>query len=160
MKANSSWISIDNLNRCRIGVHWRLHFFSPDSEFTATSVDVHSSIILSGLSLKVQLWAWDPTWSPVFSSGAPNIRRTRTCCSGSRGEPRKSAEGWNTSAMRKCWESWGCSAWRRERCRETLLRPSSTWRGATRKLQRDFLQGHVGIGQGVMASSWKRVDLD
>jgi len=32
--------------------------------------------------------------------------------------------------------------------------------GATRKLERDFLQGHVVIQQGVMASSWKRVDLD
>jgi len=33
-------------------------------------------------------------------------------------------------------------------------------KGPTRKLERDFLQGHVVIGQGVTASSWKRVDLD
>ena len=30
----------------------------------------------------------------------------------------------------------------------------------TRKLERDFLQGHVVIGQGVMALNCKRVDLD
>jgi len=38
-------------------------------------------------------------------------------------------EGWNTSAVRKGWESWSCSAWRREGSRETLSQPSSTWRG-------------------------------
>jgi len=27
------------------------------------------------------------------------------------------------------------------------------FKGPTRELERDFLQGHVGIGQGVMASS-------
>jgi len=32
--------------------------------------------------------------------------------------------------------------------------------GATRKLERDSLQGHVVIGQGVMALNWKKVDLD
>jgi len=31
-----------------------------------------------------------------------------------------SAEGWNPSAGRKGWESWGCSAWGREGCGETL----------------------------------------
>jgi len=50
-------------------------------------------------------------------------------------------------------ERLGCSAWRREGSRETLLQPFSTWRGTTRKLKRDFLRGHGVIGQGVMASS-------
>jgi len=29
-----------------------------------------------------------------------------------------------------------------------------------RKLEKDFLQGHVVIGQGVMVLNYKRVDLD
>jgi len=33
-------------------------------------------------------------------------------------------------------------------------------KGPTRKLESDFLQGRAVIGQGVMAFSWKRVDLD
>jgi len=33
-------------------------------------------------------------------------------------------------------------------------------KGPTRKLERDFLQGHGVIGQGIMASSCKRVGLD
>jgi len=33
-------------------------------------------------------------------------------------------------------------------------------KGPARKLEMDFLQGPVGIGEGVMASSWKRADLD
>ena len=32
--------------------------------------------------------------------------------------------------------------------------------GPTRELQRDFLQGHVVIGQGVMVLNSKRGDLD
>jgi len=30
---------------------------------------------------------------------------------------------------------------------------------ATRKLERDFFQGRVAIGQGVMAFNWNRIDL-
>ncbi|KAM6328551.1 tRNA-uridine aminocarboxypropyltransferase 2 isoform 2-T2 [Alca torda] len=41
-----------------------------------------------------------PTWSTVSSSGALNIRRTRTCWSESRGGPRRQSEGWSTSATR------------------------------------------------------------
>jgi len=33
-------------------------------------------------------------------------------------------------------------------------------KGPTRKLERDFLQGHGVTGQGVTASNWNRVDLD
>ena len=33
-------------------------------------------------------------------------------------------------------------------------------KGPTRQLEKDFLQGPVVIGHGVMASKWKRVDLD
>jgi len=51
--------------------------------------------------------------------------------------------------VRKGGESWGCSAWRREGCGETLLQPSSK-RRPTRELERDFLQGHGVTGQGIM----------
>jgi len=36
---------------------------------------------------------------------------------------------------------------------------SITWRGPTKKLERDFSQGHGVIRQGGMAFNWKRVDL-
>jgi len=47
-------------------------------------------------------------------------------------------------------ESWGCSAWRRPQ--EDLRAAFQCLKGPTRQLERDFLQGHVVIGQGVMAS--------
>jgi len=40
--------------------------------------------------------------------------------------PQKWSQGWNTSSMKKGWESWGCSAWRREGSGETSLQHSST----------------------------------
>jgi len=46
--------------------------------------------------------------------------------------------------------SWGCSAWRRESCRRTYG-SLSVLKGSARKLERDFLQGPVAIGQGVTA---------
>jgi len=54
----------------------------------------------------------------------------------------------------------GHSAWGREGCRETLQRPANTGNGPAKELGRDFLQGHVVTGRGVMALNWKRVDLD
>ena len=68
----------------------------------------------------------------------------------------KWSEGWNTSPMRKGWDSWGCSAWRREASEETLLPSSSTWRWLIRKLERDFLQGHIVKEQGVLDLNWKK----
>jgi len=77
--------------------------------------------------------SWDPIWSNVSSSGAPNIRRTWMCWSGFRGGPRRWSEVWSTSPMRKRWGSWGCSAWKREGSRVPLQQPSSTCKGAYRK---------------------------
>ena len=96
------------------------------------------------------LW-WDLTQSPASSYGAPSTRRTWTCWSGSRGVPQRWSKGWNTSPMRKGWESWGCSAWRREGGGETWLQPSSTWTGPRGKMGKIFSAGPVAIGQGVMA---------
>ena len=95
------------------------------------------------------LLSWDPTCSTASDSGAPNTRRTWMCWSGSRGGPRKWSEGWSTSPMRTGWESWGCSAWRREGCGETSLRPPSNWRGLIRKMGTNILVGPIAIGQWV-----------
>ena len=103
--------------------------------------------------------SWDPTWSPASSSEALSTGKTWTCWSGSGRGLQKWSEEWNTSPIRTGWDIWASSAWRREGSAGTLEQPSSTWRGPTGKLERDFLQGQVVIGQGVMASSWKRVDL-
>ena len=59
--------------------------------------------------------------------------------------PQQRSEGWNPSAGRKGWESWGCSAWGREGCGETLEQLPVPG-GAVRELER-------GMGQGVMALS-------
>lgn len=79
------------------------------------------------------LLLWDPTWGAAPSSGVPSIGSTRIWWSESRGKSQKWSEVWYTSPIRKRWESWGCSGWRREGSRVTLL-PSSTWRGPTRKM--------------------------
>lgn len=61
---------------------------------------------------------------------------------------------------RQGWENWGGSAWRKEGYGETLEQPSSTYRGAIKELERDFLEGHEVIGQWEMDSNWKRIRLD
>ena len=66
------------------------------------------------------LLSCDPTRSTVYSSGAPNTRRTWSCWSRSRGGPQRSSEGWSTSPERTGWESWGFSSWRREGSKKTL----------------------------------------
>jgi len=94
--------------------------------------------------------SWDPTWSPASSSGAPNIRRTWMCWSGSRGTPRRWSESWSTSPTRTGWGSWGCSAWRREGSGVTLEQLPVP-EGADRKGGGGFSQGGVVIRQGGMA---------
>jgi len=98
--------------------------------------------------------------STVSSSGDFSTGKTRTCWSRSRGGPQKWIEGWNSSPMRKDWETWGCSACRTVGWSETLEQPFSAWRGPSRKPERDFLLRGVVIGQRVMTLNWKRVDLD
>jgi len=49
-------------------------------------------------------------------------------------------EGWNPSAGRKGWESWDCSAWRREGCGETLEQLPGPG-GAARELGRGWDKG-------------------
>jgi len=50
-----------------------------------------------------------------------------TCQSGAGGGLQIRSEGWNPSAVRKGWESWGCSAWRR--LQGDLRAAASAWRG-------------------------------
>jgi len=84
-----------------------------------------SSRLRKGVLPLCSLW-WDLTWSPVSSPGALSTGKTRSCWSGPREGPQNWSAGWNTSPVRTGWESWGCLAWRREGCRETLLWPAST----------------------------------
>ena len=51
------------------------------------------------------LW-WDPTWSPVSSTGALSTGKMWSCWSGSRGGPQTLSEGWHTSRTRKGRKSW------------------------------------------------------
>ena len=50
------------------------------------------------------LW-WDPTQSPVSSSGALSTAKTWSCWNGSRGGPQKWSEGWNTFLVKEGSES-------------------------------------------------------
>lgn len=65
-----------------------------------------------------------PHLSTASSSVGCSIRRMCTCWSKCSAEPQKSSAGWNTNPVRKSWESYGCSAWKREGSMETL--PSSS----------------------------------
>lgn len=61
---------------------------------------------------------------------------------------KKLSEGWNIFCMKTGWEIWGCSSWKREGVRKTLLLLFSTWRGITGKMERHFLPRPVVTGQG------------
>ena len=57
------------------------------------------------------------TWSTASGCGV-STGETWTCWSASRG-PQKWSKDWNTSPAKLDWESWSCSAWRREGCEVT-----------------------------------------
>lgn len=56
------------------------------------------------LPLCSALFRWEPTCSTAASSGDPNVTRTQTCWSDSKGRQCRWTEGWNTSPMKTCWE--------------------------------------------------------
>ena len=103
---------------------------------------------------------WHTIWSTASSSGALNTR-TWSCSGRSRGGPQRWSEGWNTSPVRKGWESWSSSApVEKRRLQGDLGVAFQYLKGPTGKLGRDFLSGQVATGQGEMALNWKREDLD
>jgi len=55
--------------------------------------------------------------------------------------PQGFSEGWSISPLKRGWESWACSVWRREGPMETPLWPPSTWRGPAGELERDSIRG-------------------
>jgi len=55
--------------------------------------------------------------------------------------PQQRSEGWSTSAVRKGWESWDCSAWRREGCGETLEQLPILKGGSEERWGQAFYQG-------------------
>jgi len=59
--------------------------------------------------------------------------------------------------MKKGFESWGCSAWRREGFGQTLLWPSSIYRGLVRKMGTNFLAESVVIGEAVMVLNREQI---
>lgn len=61
--------------------------------------------------------------------------------------------------MRKGWQNYVCSASKREDFRMTKFQSFSPIRKPT-KMEKDFLQEHVVIGQGGMESNWNRMELD
>ena len=68
---------------------------------------------------------------------------------GHRNDPKE----WNTSPARTGWESWGCSAWRRDGSRKTWEWSFSAQRGAIRSKRTGSLLTSVVTGQGEMVSN-------
>ena len=99
---------------------------------------LYSALVRAHLESCVQLW------SPQHKKDMDLSERVQR-------RPLKCSEGWNTAPIRKGWESWGCSVWRREGCGETWLQPFSTWRGLRRKMGTNILARPVVIAQRVMA---------
>lgn len=67
-----------------------------------------------------------PHWRVASRPGNLAQERHRSCWSGSKGEPWVRSEGWNTSPVKKDWDNWACSAFRRKGTEETSFQPSST----------------------------------
>ena len=71
------------------------------------------------------LLCWDPPRESCVQLWSPQHRTDLELWERGQRRPQQWSEGWNPSAGRKGWESWGCSAWGGEGCGETLLRPFS-----------------------------------
>jgi len=101
----------------------------------------------------------NPPGSPVFRPQALSTEKTRTCCSRSTGGHKndKSDETpllWGKAERVGAVQPGELTLWR------DLTAAFQYLKGPTRELEKDFQQGHVVIGQGVTASSWKRIGLD
>lgn len=98
-----------------------------------------------------------PTPFSHQSSSTLSTEKTWTCWSESRG-PQSWSEGWSTSAMNTDWDTWGCSAWRREKVLEVLTVVFQYLQEAYKKEGPNLLSGPLARGHQVMTFNWRRVN--
>jgi len=108
------------------------------SRLRAAILPLSSALLRPHLESCVQLW------SPQHRKDVDLLERVQR-------RPQKCSEGWSTSPVRTGRESWGCSAWRREGCGETLEQPSSTLKGAYKKAGEGLFTRACGDRTRVMA---------
>ena len=98
------------------------------------------------LPLYSLLW-WGPTWSPASSSGALSTGKTRNCWSGSRGGQKNDPRAGEPRLWGKVERVGAFQSVEEKAVVRPYGKPSITWRGPIRKLERVSLQGHVVTGQ-------------
>ena len=92
----------------------------------------------------VQHW-WGYTWSTVSSSGLHSSRETQTYWNKPSKGPWRQLGYWSISAIRKGWESWDCSVWRR--IRRSLPTYTNTWTEDIKKSEAGSFQWCPVTGQ-------------
>ena len=85
-----------------------------------------SMTIRSGGLSPSTLLSLRPSWSTEFSYRAPRIKSTWTHWSESRGEPQSLSGAWSTYLMKRGWDSWDCSPWKRDEAGKSHSSPLVT----------------------------------
>lgn len=96
------------------------------------------------------------SFQPGNAHSPPSVRAASSFCSRSRGEPQSWLKEQSISLERRSWGNWDYSAGRKESAGETLLWPSSIFRGPLRGMGTNVSSGPVGLGQGEMFFYLKR----